>query len=401
MQNVWTPLFSLAVFLMIFSAGDVISYKTKGLISSILVGSVVYLIGFWTNIIPADSVSSTYLPSILTSFVVALLLVNLGTAINLDQLISEWKTVLTAFIGLAGLAFISFTASTWLFGREYALSAASPIAGGTIAAIITQEAAVAAGKPEMGGFAMLVVSFQMFIGMPVASFLLKREATRMLSNRELMKNLGDTQERKIKIRIFPELAPQLQTTVILTCKVAMVAVLAYWIASATVIPGSNPTNYYLNPNIAYLLFGILFSELGFLEKGALQKANIYGFTMICMFTLAPNSFVSVTPAVFMKMLVPLIGTLVLGTLGIALFSAVAGKFLGYSVELSVAIGLTALLGYPSTQIITDEVVAALSASTEEKAAISDVLLPKMLVGGFATVTIASVIFAGIVTPLIF
>ena len=35
------------------------------------------------------------------------------------------------------------------------------------------------------------------------------------------------------------------------------------------------------------------------------------------------------------------------------------------------------------------------------ARIQDYLMPKMIVGGFTTVTIASVIFAGIVTPLIF
>ena len=63
--------------------------------------------------------------------------------------------------------------------------------------------------------------------------------------------------------------------------------------------------------------------------------------------------------------------------------------------------MCALMGYPGTQIVTDEVVNALCASSEDKAAVSNVLLPRMLVGGFTTVSIASVIFAGIITPLIF
>ena len=37
----------------------------------------------------------------------------------------------------------------------------------------------------------------------------------------------------------------------------------------------------------------------------------------------------------------------------------------------------------------------------QKAAVSAVILPKMLVGGFTTVTIASVVFAGISSPFIF
>ena len=159
MENLWTPLFSLTVFLIVFAVGDVVSYKTKGLISGIIIAAVVYIAGYWTGIIPTDSVASTGMPTMLTAFMIPLLLVNLGTSISISQLLSEWKTVAIALIGLVGLALISFTVSSMLFTREYALSASSPIAGGTIAAIITNEAAVAAGKPEYGAFAMLVVSF--------------------------------------------------------------------------------------------------------------------------------------------------------------------------------------------------------------------------------------------------
>ncbi len=49
--------------------------------------------------------------------------------------------------------------------------------------------------------------------------------------------------------------------------------------------------------------------------------------------------------------------------------------------MSVAIGVTALIGYPCTQIVTDEVVDALETNDEQKAAIKEYILPKMLVGG--------------------
>ena len=56
MENLWTPLFSLTVFLIVFAVGDVVSYKTKGLISGIIIAAVVYIAGYWTGIIPTDSV---------------------------------------------------------------------------------------------------------------------------------------------------------------------------------------------------------------------------------------------------------------------------------------------------------------------------------------------------------
>lgn len=404
MENLWTPLFSMAVFLAVFAVGDVVSYKTKGLISGVIIAAIVYIGGYWTGIIPTDSIASTGLPTMLTAIMIPLLLVNLGTAINISQLLSEWKTVVVALVGLVGLALISFTVSTWLFGREYALSASSPIAGGTIAAIITNEAAVAAGQPNFGAFAMLVCSFQMFIGMPVSSFMLRKEAERLMAKGLIAPNAvaeADTvSKKKFNLKIMGDGPVQYQTTPIIVLRVAIIAVIAYFISNLTIIPGSNPTNYYLNPNVAYLLFGIVFGEIGFLVKNGLQKAGMYGFTMLCLYALTPNSFTSVTPDALLDMVIPLVGTLVFGAIGIAIFAIICGKFLGYSPYMSIAIGMCALMGYPGTQIVTDDMVNALSVSSEEKTAISDILLPKMLVGGFTTVSIASVVFAGIITPLI-
>ena len=404
MENLWTPLFSMAVFLAVFAVGDVVSYKTKGLISGVIIAAIVYIGGYWTGIIPTDSIASTGLPTMLTAIMIPLLLVNLGTAINISQLLSEWKTVVVALVSLVGLALIAFTVSTWLFGREYALSASSPIAGGTIAAIITNEAAVAAGQPNFGAFAMLVCSFQMFIGMPVSSFMLRKEAERLMAKGLIAPNAvaeADTvSKKKFNLKIMGDGPVQYQTTPIIVLRVAIIAVIAYFISNLTIIPGSNPTNYYLNPNVAYLLFGIVFGEIGFLVKNGLQKAGMYGFTMLCLYALTPNSFTSVTPDALLDMVIPLVGTLVFGAIGIAIFAIICGKFLGYSPYMSIAIGMCALMGYPGTQIVTDDMVNALSVSSEEKTAISDILLPKMLVGGFTTVSIASVVFAGIITPLI-
>ncbi|MBC3515348.1 hypothetical protein H8K20_02925 [Neobittarella massiliensis] len=402
MQSLWTPLFSFAVFVIVFAFGDLVAEKTKGLVSSIIIGAAVYLVGFWTKIIPASSLTDTTLPAMMSAFGIAILLVHVGTIINLEDLLKEWKTVLIALIGLVGLAAISFTLSTMLFGREYALSAASPIAGGVIAGVITNESAVAAGKPELGGFAMLVVAFQMFIGMPIASFLLKKEANKLVKSGTLDLS-GDSadKKKKINLRFIPPMPKSLSTSSWIIGRVAIVAAIAAILANFTAIPGSNPTNYILNPNIAYLLFGILFCEFGFLEKNALNKANAYGFVGIALMSIVPGSFASISFKAFLGMIYPLIGTLILGSIGIAVFAAIAGKLLGYSPAMSITIGLTALIGYPGTQVITNEVTNGLDASDEEKAAVSEILLPKMLVGGFTTVTIASVVFAGIIAPMIF
>ncbi len=400
MTNLWTPLFSLAVFAIIFGVGDYVSNKTKGLISTIVVGCLIYLVGFWTGVIPTDSLTSTNLPAVMSTFGIALMITNLGTMINIEDLLREWKTVVIALVGLVGLAVGSFTIGIWLFGKVYSLAAASPISGGIIAGIITNEYAVAANRPEIGGFAMLLVGFQMFIGMPITSFILKKEANKMLKSGNLS-NALENKKKSINIKFIPDMPKSMQTDTIYIAKLAIVAVLAAFVAQLTIIPGSKPVNYILNPNIAYLIFGILFTEIGFLDKHCLSKAGSMGILMLGIISILPGSLVTITPKVFLSMVYPIVGTLVLAVIFISIFSVIMGKILGYTPGISIAIGLTAMVAYPGTQIITEEVVKGLDATDEEKKAIMNNLLPKMLVGGFVTVTIASVVFAGIVAPHIF
>ncbi len=399
---IWTPVFALFVFALVFALGDIIADKTKGLISSLIIGSVLFLIGFWTGLIPPTALNLTQLPALTGAIGIPLLLVHMGTIIDLESLLKEWKTVLVSLVGLVGLAIFSFTVSSWLFGKVYALAASGPIAGGIVAGVITNDAAVAAGRPEIGGFAMLVVAFQMFIGMPVSSFMLKKEANRLLSAQNIGHLAGDENVKKKSLKFFPTFPSYMNSPMGIVVRLAAVAWIALMIANLTVIPGSKPVNYWLNPAIAYLLFGILFSEFGFLEKNSLTKANAYGFVGgIALFSILPGSFAAISFQRFLQMLFPLVGTLVVGAIAIAIFAVVCGKLLGYSPEMSIAIGMCALMGYPGTYIVTNEVVNGLEGSAEIKEKILNILLPKMLVAGFTTVTIASVAFAGVIGPMIF
>jgi len=64
--------------------------------------------------------------------------------------------------------------------------------------------------------------------------------------------------------------------------------------------------------------------------------------------------------------------------------------------MSIAIGLTALFGFPGTMILSQEAAKGAGENAEELAAIEGEILPKMIVAGFATVTITSVIVTSII-----
>ena len=84
----WTPLIAFFVLIVIFAVGNEISLKTKSVISLMLVSCILHLIGYWTGLIPLDSVASTGLPLILSAFVLPVGVTNLGTMININQLAS-------------------------------------------------------------------------------------------------------------------------------------------------------------------------------------------------------------------------------------------------------------------------------------------------------------------------
>ena len=102
-----------------------------------------------------------------------------------------------------------------------------------------------------------------------------------------------------------------------------------------------------------------------------------------------------TPDMMLRLLYPLAVTVVLGIAGLLVGAALMGKLLGYTKHISMALAMTALYGFPPNYILTNEASRALSENKEEYDFLMSQMLPKMLVGGFMTVTITSVILAGI------
>lgn len=397
---VWTPLFSLALLASVFAIGDCVAKKTKGLISSLVVSSIVYLIGFLSGIIPMDSIENTGLTALMSSVGIGLVITSLGTSIKIGDFIREWKTVLIALCGLIGLAGVCFLVGPIFFGREYSIAAASPISGGAIAAIIAQSAALEAGREDIGAYVMLLLALQQLIGIPTASFILRKRMKQMgrkgdFANSIDIKKVGAEEKRKPW-----EFSSKSGGSNFYIAKLAIVAAAAGLVANLTIIPKSSPTNYILNPNIAYLIFGLLFAHMGFLERDLTTKSQSFGILMLALCALVPASL-TVSGKDVLSMLFPIVGMLVFGAIGLGIGGLLCGKILKYDIGVSSALALCAMIGYPATQIISNEIVENMDLTEKEKKVALDYLLPKMLISGFTSVTIASVVFASIVCKYIF
>jgi hypothetical protein len=392
-------LLAITIVLVVFAIGDFVSYKTKSIVSMMFVASVLFLIGFWAGI-PATLFADAQLVGF-GALMIGLLITHMGTLLSIDDLKKQWKTVLVALAAVGGIGLFLSVVGTPIVGKEYAVAAAPPISGGVVAAIIMSEEAAAQGLDAIALFVTLLVVVQGFFGYPVASFMLNREAKKILANMGntdediLMENSSELAEKatsKERKKLIPPLPKDLQTSYILLAKLAITAYISFQLAGLT--------NEIIHKYVMCLLVGVVAREIGFLEESVMNKANSFGLAMVALMAVIFGNLAKATPEMLVSILFPLVATLVLGVIGIAIFSGIMGKVLKLSPTMAIAIGSSALFGFPGTFIISNEVANANGKSPEERGAILDAILPKMLVAGFITVTIASVVLAGIMVKMI-
>lgn len=388
-------LLAILVILIAYAVGDYVSFKTKATFSMLFTTAVIFLIAFWMGL-PATIFSDSGLLTI-GMLTMSLLLTNMGTLISLKELAKQWRTVLIALSAVIGIGLFVYVIGGPIFGKQMAAAAAPPISGGVVAALIVSAAAKAKALDSVAVFATLLLVTQTFFGTPVASYCLKKEARLVLdarnNNNEISENeVKETVVEQPKKKLFPEIKKELQTNSILLTKVTLVAFLATKVAALT--------NGAVNALIVCLVFGVIAREIGFLEKDPMTMANSQGFVLIALLTVIFNNLSTATPQMLMSLIAPILGCLVLGVIGFSIFSAIAGKLLGVDKYMSIAIGASALFGFPGTFIIPNEVAAVVAKNEEEKKIILEAILPKMIIAGFVTVSIASVVLAGVMAKFI-
>ncbi|QUO22033.1 hypothetical protein KFE18_00020 [Clostridiaceae bacterium Marseille-Q4143] len=392
---------------VVYAIGDIVSVKTKGIITSVFFCLVVYLIGFWT-VIPETLFTDTGLMGALVPLLY-LLMVNMGTTINIKDFVKQWKTVIIAFFtGLAlccGPVFIAPIFVDKLYGYV-----AGPILSGAIAAaLIMQEAVSNIGRTDLVVFATLILAVQKFIGLPVATICLKSEAKQLLTKYRNRKNeingipdiasaIPNTTEKEIsekkseskfRIRIIPKMPDKYLTNYVIIAKLAAVAFVAEYVS--TVI-----THGKVSSMITCLLLGIIFKEIGFLEPSAMNRANgiafVYAVPMLSVF----SGLTSATPEMLLDQVCPLIIVCVIATVALFACAWIFSKIFKWGFPMTVAVGSCALFGFPTTLILSNEICNAMGDNPEEIEYLNQEFQPKMVISGIVTVTLASTMFAGMV-----
>jgi Na+/glutamate symporter len=413
------PVLAFVIVMLVWTVSDFVAKKTKSLLSSLLVASIIFFIGFLTNVFPEDLLASSSLLA-LAGVVVGFIIVHLGTMISLDDFKKQWRTLLVGIATVIGIG-ITLLIAGLVFGGgvrpgaydgvaaarplDFVIAGTGALSGGTISVLIVQEAALSVGLTSLAVFPVLITALQGLIGFPLTSIILRREAARLkaeyragnLTPVDVAEDENDTttpedttpedtaEDRTTKESRLPAALRTTPGTLFLVGVVVLIATLI-----------DNVTDGILNTFVVALVFGIALRTFGIFKPSVLAGIDAFGLMMLSIMILVFGPLATVKPSDVASLALPLLLAFVFGVIGIVLFASIVGKLVGYTVPMSIAIGLTALFGFPGTMILSQEAAKGAGETPEEVAAIEGDILPKMIVAGFATVTITSVIVTSII-----
>lgn len=384
--------FYLFIVLLIFGIGDLLGVLTKAKISSVFVVMLLFLVGFMTGILPEDIIEQAGLSQI-AKWTTGLLVFHMGTMINLKQLASEWRTLLTAILSML-VAMVAGFIVIPIIGREAAIVSIPIINGGIIATQVMTTKALDLGFGTAAAMGTIVYAVQKFCGTPFASHFGTKEAQRLVADyrqNKLDPLQEDVQVEESKGPSFYERNKKYYGNFTNLAIAGFFAWISYEISQVTGISLS----------IWAFIIGAFVSHIGIVPPRIMDEAKASGL-------LNMSAFASIIPSLAG------ISFQELGSLSVNIIVLFAVTMLALYVSFGVlplwkilgskyiALGVSAgqLLGFPATYLISNEIINAVAENEEERAMLDREITSKFMVSGLATVTSLSIIIAGIFEGLL-
>ena len=397
-----------AVFmiLLIFFLGDLVGALTKAKISSMFVIMMGFLVLFLTGIYPADIMTTAGFAGV-ASLGQYFLLFNMGTSVDLPTLRREWRTVVGAIIGMAA-AIVGCCVAIPVIGKDFALAAAPVVNGGIVATTTMVQACDEKGLAAAAALATFIYAVQKFVGTLPASNCGLSVANELVADLRAKhaadpnyswyaEQTSSTGTAAAKEPLWKGIK-KYYTTFICLAIGATAIVLAQTIAKVL-----KPTPLsFINMSILCMVFGITARNTGLVPPNIMRdqaKANGF-FSFLSLCTIIPSLAkidVSMLPSIGFATVV--IFVLVMVFTFITFMLTPAWKVVG-SKKLAIGIAMCQMIGYPGTELIATEITNAVAQTDEERDAVTARIQTAYVISGFTSVTILSVVIAGILAGFI-
>ena len=383
---------SFMIVLIVFALGDIVGKLTKGKLSGMMVVMLLFLVGFLTKLFPADIIDQGGLTA-LSKLAIAMVLFNMGTTLNVKQLVEEWRTVLMAALCMLASCIVMLLV-TPIIGFDTVLVGMPVINGAAMATSLMASAAAEKGLATAAALCAVIYSVQKFVGAPIASAMGIRYGKKLLKAYRENPAQFKKQETGNGASARVSFADKHKEWYSANVMMAIVAA-GSWIAH--ILGDLTPINY----SIWALLLGVACAASGLVPTKPLQKSNSYGLMMVAVFGSIIPSLAKVSLSDLGTMAFQTIVLFIAALIGVALVGWVlpTWKLVGDR-DLAIGIGVEQFLGFPSNVVICREVGDAVGETPEEKAFIEDTLNVPYVVGGITVITVLSTMLAGFVMNML-
>lgn len=213
---------------------------------------------------------------------VMMMVVHLGTMLDIQELIDQWKTVVVTLAGMLGILVVILTVGTVILGKETAAVAAPPLTGGFVAAMMMQSVAP---TEHLAILAMAVYVLQGFVGYPLTSICLKKEGYSVLKQyRQGTWKAAAVKEKAnddpAKNYLFPQIPDKYKSDFTYLFTMVILTVMSGYLDKLS--------GGYISKFVWALILGVFAAAMGFIEKNVLVRSRSMGFvyTIIMMFVFS-------------------------------------------------------------------------------------------------------------------
>ncbi|MGN7408017.1 hypothetical protein [Sporosarcina sp. SAFN-010] len=381
------PLIATVLVLSLIALGEWLSIISRARIPMLLTAMVGFLVLSWTGIFPKDILEVSQFAA-LGAILIGPAIVHMGTMIPFSLVKSQYKAVIIALGGVLVSGILILLIVPLIFDYPTAVAGVGPVSGGIIALLVTSEKLKELGLTSIVIIPALVVAFQGVVGMPLAMHFMKKYAgviQGQIDDGSFVSMTGDSLEEE-EAEVVQKKKSPLRTSAVLKLFFVFAGA-GIGVALGTVTP--------IHYTLWCLLIGIIGLRLGVFESSELERANSFTITMIGIIFVVIGSMAGVTPSQVIENLPAIITILAIGSIGISIGGYLTAKLVKWHPYKGMPVALTALFGFPGDYILCEEVSRSCARDEKEEKVIFNELLAPMVIGGFTTVTVASVVIAGI------
>jgi hypothetical protein len=324
----------------------------------------------------------------ISAFLLCIFTAHLGASVSPSNYAKNWKTVLIALGAIVVASLLTVGVGGLIFGFGPILTGVgAAVGGGAISGILAIQQITDGGLSASSVVlpVLMIVAVDP-LGQPICSFFMRKFIKKSISSDAYLNDTSIAHKVEEAPRLTKDGVPygsddnpstfvrnfipkKFETEAVILAEVSVIAVISTWLEGVTGVTSI----------LFAIILGVLGCTFGFLRIAPLDRALSSGMAITFIIIYILTGMNEVTPGLLLSGLGPMLGIMVLASIGLAVGGGLMGKLLKYDVTLSIACSVAILFIMPGAAIVPDMLIKRLSRNEEEERYLGEKIRPMMYI----------------------